>query len=378
MKRFTHRLATALLTLGVTTTSAFAQWASGSGVVSLSPDTTAKVVIGSASTTAAQSPLTISGSDVANSALGRKIDFHPDANIAPYGAGLFGEAWTSLYANANYGTAGVALGFYDVNNSTTPFSPKLMVRPTGRVGIGTQNPQLLLHIYDASSAFAEIDRGANGNSGVVLRTAGDNSTQWIIGEHGTNNDLQIVSPSYTTPRLVIEQTTGNVGIGAAVTTAKLTVGGNIVANGSITGATVVNATYQDLAEWVPASADLDPGTVVVLDGSHDNQVRSSSDAYDTAVAGVVSANPGLLLGKEGASKEKIATTGRVKVHVDATAAPVAIGDLLVTSERSGFAMKSQPMTIGGRKLHQPGTIIGKALEPLNGGTGDILVLLSLQ
>jgi hypothetical protein len=36
------------------------------------------------------------------------------------------------------------------------------------------------------------------------------------------------------------------------------------------------------------------------------------------------------------------------------------------------------MIIGGRQLHAPGTLIGKALEPLPSGTGEILVLLSLQ
>ena len=41
-------------------------------------------------------------------------------------------------------------------------------------------------------------------------------------------------------------------------------------------------------------------------------------------------------------------------------------------------MKSEPMEINGRRFHQPGTIIGKALEPLDAGTGEILVLLSLQ
>ena len=34
--------------------------------------------------------------------------------------------------------------------------------------------------------------------------------------------------------------------------------------------------------------------------------------------------------------------------------------------------------LGGTQIHRPGTIIGKALEPLDKGTGEILVLLSLQ
>jgi hypothetical protein len=41
-------------------------------------------------------------------------------------------------------------------------------------------------------------------------------------------------------------------------------------------------------------------------------------------------------------------------------------------------MRSEPMMINGRAFHQPGTIIGKALEPLDGGVGEILVLLSMQ
>jgi hypothetical protein len=41
-------------------------------------------------------------------------------------------------------------------------------------------------------------------------------------------------------------------------------------------------------------------------------------------------------------------------------------------------MVSEPMEINGRKFHQPGTILGKALEPLAKGEKDILVLLSLQ
>ena len=74
----------------------------------------------------------------------------------------------------------------------------------------------------------------------------------------------------------------------------------------------------------------------------------------------------------------MATTGRVKVRVDATRAPIKVGDLLVTSDVPGTAMKSEPIVVGGRKMHAPGTIIGKALEPLESGTGEILVLLCLQ
>jgi cell shape-determining protein MreC len=129
---------------------------------------------------------------------------------------------------------------------------------------------------------------------------------------------------------------------------------------------------------VQAASELAAGVVVVLDSSKSNHVISSSKSYDTRVAGVISAQPGIILGEKGDNKVLVATTGRVLVNVDATNGPIEIGDLLVTSDREGVAMKSQPVEIGGVRIHRPGTLIGKALEPLASGTGKILVLLSLQ
>jgi len=148
--------------------------------------------------------------------------------------------------------------------------------------------------------------------------------------------------------------------------------GDVVVTGNI------GAKYQDVAEWVPAAEKLSAGTVVVLDATHSNQVTPSLRAYDTAVAGVVSAQPGLILGEAGDAKAMVATTGRVKVRVDATKQSIAIGDLLVTGTKPGVAMKSIPIDVQGISMHRPGTVVGKALEPLASGEGEILVLLSLQ
>lgn len=148
--------------------------------------------------------------------------------------------------------------------------------------------------------------------------------------------------------------------------------GDVVVTGNI------GAKYQDVAEWVPAAQKLSAGTVVVLDRTHPNQVMPSLNPYDTTVAGVVSAQPGLILGEAGESKAMVATTGRVRIRVDASQYPIAIGDLLVTSGKPGVAMKSIPVELQGVAIHRPGTVIGKALEPLGKGEGEILVLLSLQ
>ncbi|MEO8218335.1 MAG: hypothetical protein ABI718_14740 [Acidobacteriota bacterium] len=186
-----------------------------------------------------------------------------------------------------------------------------------------------------------------------------NSTNWFTGMLGT-------------PSFVIRQHD------AAVDRVTITTAGAITLNGNVTVTGTINAKYQDLAEWVPSSEALEDGNVVVLDTRQSNQVRSSRSAYDTAVAGVVSATPGIVLGEGGEGRYKIATTGRVRIRVDASRNPIGIGDLLVTSSVPGVAMKSEAVNVAGVKMHRPGTIVAKALEPLRKGQGEILALLTLQ
>lgn len=188
---------------------------------------------------------------------------------------------------------------------------------------------------------------------------------------GTSQSQPIVFSTFGGDRVRITAA-GNVGIGTPTPTALLDVNGNVNVTGNIA------AKYQDIAEWVSSESNLDRGTVVVLSTEQSNHVVASGSAYDTKIAGVISDMPGLLLGEESKEKSKVATTGRVRVKVDATKHPVKIGDLLVTSNTLGYAMKSEPVEVGGVRMHRPGTIVGKALEPLPSGRGEILVLLSLQ
>jgi hypothetical protein len=165
---------------------------------------------------------------------------------------------------------------------------------------------------------------------------------------------------------------GRVGVGTTSPAQMLHVIGDAQIDGNIA------AKYQDVAEWVPVLGSLSAGSVVVIDGETRNRVLVASRAYDTRVAGVVSARPGILLGEAGEDKAKVAQSGRVKVRVDAQYGPIAVGDLLVTSQTPGYAMRSEPVSLGSVSLHRPGTILGKALESLETGRGEILVLLTLQ
>jgi hypothetical protein len=271
----------------------------------------------------------------------------------------------------------------------------LMVNASGNIGIGTVEPQSKLHVVGGSILVdGSTAGGATGNADIAVRTASTNG-YWDITAQNNNGSFAVYDAKYQKMPLTVEPEAptntlylnkeGVVGVGAQPPVGsqyKLVVSGGVSAGslnvtGAITGGTII-ATYQDVAEWVPSTQKLQAGTVVVLDAERTNHVLASTESYDTKVAGVVSARPGIALGEGGEGKALVATTGRVKVKVDATRAPIKVGDLLVTSDVEGVAMRSVPVEIGGRKMHAPGTIIGKALEPLASGTGEILVLLSLQ
>ncbi len=285
------------------------------------------------------------------------------------------------------------------------------VHTTGRVAIGTATPNGMLHVYQSVNGFNDVVI-ANDNPGNLA------TTRFRLGENinlGKSFFLQYFNSGYAASGLVtpnraffgtssgasnglVVATLGSAPIlfatgGAGTSNERLRIDGSgvvtigtnpadqsekLVVNGKITATSIVGAVYQDLAEWVPASEPMAPGTVVVVDAEAVNGVTPSKRAYDTAVAGVISAQPGVLLGVEGPSKAMVATTGRVKVRVNAAYGAIRAGDLLVSSDRPGVAMRSAPIDVGGVIIHRPGTIIGKALETLPSGEGEILVLLSLQ
>ena len=249
------------------------------------------------------------------------------------------------------------------------WSKRMTLTGAGNLGIGTTaEPVAKLEIVAAGTTA----RGFHTNG---YATAGGGWYTDAAAAGGINGNVSgdlAFRAGGGDGRIFIKGSNGYVGVATNNPQATLDV------NGSIRATSVIGAVYQDLAEWVPAIGEVAPGSVVIVAPDRTNSVLASAEEYDTRVAGVVSAQPGLLLGESGPSKVMVATIGRVKVKVDATRAPIAVGDLLVTSGKSGMAMKSQPVELGGVKLHRPGTLVGKALEPLASGTGEILVLLSLQ
>jgi hypothetical protein len=273
------------------------------------------------------------------------------------GTGNF--AMSQIVSKLTDGTANaqkVDVAIRTLNSGT--MTDVVRISSSGNFGIGSTSPQAPLWVKTATDK----------NLGIALI----NNRAQLYAANDANTNLTEMAIRGST--LILNDAGGSVGVGTATPDSnyKLDVNGSVKVSGNI------SAKYQDVAEWVPATHALPAGTVVILNPTKSNEVMASTTAYDTRVAGVVSEHPGLALGEEGKDKVLVATTGRVKIKVDATKACIHVGDLLVTSDVEGVAMKSEPVDLGGVKIHRPGTLIGKALEPLESGKGEILVLLSLQ
>lgn len=141
----------------------------------------------------------------------------------------------------------------------------------------------------------------------------------------------------------------------------------------ITG--VIHMTRADYAEdfTVTNPDGVEPGMVMVLDEI--GGVRVSQEAYDTRVAGVVSGaggyKPAVILDHDDALPNRwpLALMGKVYCKVDATDAPVRMGDLLTTSSVPGHAMKAVD------PVRSFGSVIGKALQPLASGRDLVPILV---
>ncbi len=291
------------------------------------------------------------------------------------------EEETSASATAEPGASAVTENFLQKGTSSSTTTDSAVIEVSGNVGIGTAVPRARLHVHSdyfirLSNSTAAADGFLGGFEFANTNAEGPAVSSRVIGLRGSSELTgQVVfetrDGASLTEKLRITSS-GNVGIGTITPSSKLHVAGNVTVDGNI------GAKYQDVAEWVDSIGRLDPGTVVTIDTSTKNRVKTASRPYDSRVAGAVSAQPGVVLGEPGEGKALVAQSGRVRIKADARFGAIRTGDLLVTSSTAGHAMRSRPVNIGGQQMHRPGTLIGKALEPLPTGRGEILVLLTLQ
>jgi hypothetical protein len=123
-----------------------------------------------------------------------------------------------------------------------------------------------------------------------------------------------------------------------------------------------SARFADLAERYEADAVYEFGTVVVIGGVA--EITVTSKRANTAVAGVISKDPGFKMNSDAGSDlthPYVALKGRVPCKVSG---PIKKGELLVTSKRDGYAE-------AWRDGDNPHAVIGKALENFEGSFGII-------
>jgi hypothetical protein len=154
--------------------------------------------------------------------------------------------------------------------------------------------------------------------------------------------------------------------------------GDVEISGNLSMSSTSDIVLGDVAEGFGTEDGeiIEPGTVVVL--NQEGLVFPGDQAYDTKVAGVVSGagdyRPAIVLDKQRsqAGRLPVALMGKVCCKVDAQYSPIEVGDLLTTSPTPGHAMKAVD------PLKAFGSVIGKALRPLNSGQGMIPILIALQ
>ena len=243
----------------------------------------------------------------------------------------------------------------------------------GKIGYDTLvtiSEEAVYSTQDSSEFYADFKKvvpgitiaGADPDSGISSTGLGDGYLFWGTAANAlTANTATTVSVSEESNGVqyltFVNTTTGDLSVCAA---------GDLSYNATtgILYATSISAQYADLAERYEADAEYSVGTVLVIGG--DKEVTVTHKCADVRVAGVVSTNPAYTMNEQAGNDVThpyIALKGRVPCKV---VGPIYKGDLLVTSNHSGYA---QTLRLG----DDPSAVIGKALETFKGFYGVIEV-----
>jgi hypothetical protein len=268
---------------------------------------------------------------------------------APDGVGVMGEATTTSPGGAN-GVKGIALhgiGVYGESGEGT--------------GVG---------------GFAG-EAGGNGVIGHASATTGSGKGVVARVNSPTGTAIQAENGSGDANGEIIRGCSQFLCFGNSVVF-RVRNNGNVTADGAFTGG---GADYADLMAVSGKRSSYEPGDVLAI--GPDGKLVKATSPYDTALAGVYSTQPAFLgdpLGTEGEelrndNRVPVALTGIVPVKVSDENGAIRPGDLLTTSSTPGHAMKAEPVMVQGVAIYPTGAILGKALEPLDAGSGTIQVLI---
>ena len=259
---------------------------------------------------------------------------------------------------------------------------RLTVASDGNVGIGTTSPSSKLSVlhsadFDYAGEFV-IDNSSNPNRALYAETVGSGEALRVNVASSTNsNDALFVRHRGTGP-LITAMTASS-----SATNIRFRVDndGNVTADGTISGG---GADVAEAFDVEGRAESYEPGDVLVVSTEEDRTVTRSSTARSSRVVGVYATRPGVLLTEHGTetdldSRVPMGVVGVIPTKVSAENGSIDRGDLLVTAEAPGHAMKAKPKVIEGMEVYPQGAIIGKALEAFDGpGTGTIEVMVNVK
>ena len=229
----------------------------------------------------------------------------------------------------------------------------------GGIEVGPVGSPYATWLYDQPSSVWNTALGISATGNI---TAGNLSGTSIVGTLTTAAQTNITSVG-TLGSLSV---TGNITGGNLITAGLVSLssitktGSNGVGNIGATASTfdtvfakATSAQYADVAEYYIADGEYPVGTVLVFGG--DQEVTQSCHNHSTNIAGVVSANPAVIMnsGLDHNDRVLVALLGRVPCRVQG---PLHKGDRLVAGSVPGVAVRLDPAR------YQPGCMIGKALE----------------
>jgi hypothetical protein len=272
-----------------------------------------------------------------------------------------------------------------LNNSTVSFSAA--IRGDSLASAGDGNGVIgLTYSPAAYGVIGVLIPIAGGGGGGVLGTTNATTgfTTGVRGEAGgtTGGSVAIFGEQFSPEAaagLFINRASGNILVGSVsspdITVFRVDGTGRVFADG---GFQPSGADFAESMEVKGERSQYVAGDLLAIDVTGSRRLALAQGPYSTLVAGIYSTKPGMLGSTHkiddhaGAGEIPLAVVGIVPCKVSAENGAVQAGDLLVASSTPGHAMKGTDRSL------MLGAVVGKALEPLQKGTGVIQVLVTLQ